>query len=211
MNNKEVTRLAHNAIAQEYYELYKDDKTDLGYFDEFLNICGNDILDLGCGMGHYSNYMHNKGYTVTGIDFSSTMLDIAKKNYLNIEFIESDACDLSKINGRKYDGIVLAYLLQHLSRKESEELFKELPKYLKPNAKLLIFTRQGNRDLEEVEPIDPQYVYQISEYNKETLSALLNNTGWNIIKIETKPPVEDDYSLAPDTLVAIAKYVGKIS
>lgn len=27
MNNKEATRLAHNAIAQEYYELYKDDKT----------------------------------------------------------------------------------------------------------------------------------------------------------------------------------------
>ena len=205
MNNKEVTRLAHDNIAQKYYETYKDDKTDLAYFDEFLDICDTDILDLGCGMGHYANYMYNKGYTVTGIDFSSGMLDIARKEYPNIEYIQSDVCDLSLLSGRKYDGIVLAYLLQHLSRKETENLFKQLPKYLKPNAKLLIFTREGNFTLDEAEPFNPTFIYQITEYNKDTLTALLTNNGWDIIKIETKKHIEDNYSLAPDTLVVIAK------
>lgn len=206
LENREQTRLAHDNIALQYYESYKDDKTDLAYFDEFLNICGSDILDLGCGMGHYSNYMYNKGYKVTGVDFSEGMLNIARKEYPNVEYIQADICDLDFLNDRKYDGVVLAYLLQHISREEAINLLKSLSKHLKRDAKLLIFTRGGDRDLEEAEPFNPQYIYQISEYNHETLTELLTNNDWNIIKMETKEYVEDDYSLAPDTLVAIAEY-----
>ena len=115
MNNKEETRLAHNAIAREYYELYKDDQTDLMYFDEFLNLFNNKILDLGCGMGHYANYMYNKGFDITGIDFSEEMIKIARENNNNIKYIVSDVCDLKSIEGNKYDGVVIAYLLQHMS------------------------------------------------------------------------------------------------
>ena len=61
MNNKQITKEAHDAIAEKYYELYKDDVSDLKYFDLFLSDCELKILDLGCGMGHYSNYMYNKG------------------------------------------------------------------------------------------------------------------------------------------------------
>ena len=88
MNNKEETKLAHNAIAEKYFELYKDDTTDLEYFDKFLSDCGDKILDLGCGMGHYSNYMAQKGFKVTGVDFSSKMIEIAKANFKNIDSIE---------------------------------------------------------------------------------------------------------------------------
>ena len=62
MDNKKITKDAHNAIAEKYYELYKDDTTDLKYFDMFLSQCKGKILDLGCGMGHYSNYMYNKEF-----------------------------------------------------------------------------------------------------------------------------------------------------
>ena len=90
MNNKENTKEAHNAIAQKYYQEYKDDITDLFYIDEFLKKCKNKILDLGCGMGHYSKYIKDKGFEVVGIDFSNEMLKIAKENESTIRFIESD-------------------------------------------------------------------------------------------------------------------------
>ena len=130
MNNKEQTRQAHNAIAKDYYKLYKDDKSDLAYFDDFLSICKNNILDLGCGMGHYCNYMYNKGFTVTGIDFSEEMIKIAKQNNKNIEFIVHDICNLEFLGNKKYDGIVMAYLLQHLSKIEVKDLFYKLKNYL---------------------------------------------------------------------------------
>ena len=207
MNNKEQTRMAYNAIAKQYYELYKDDKTDLMYFNEFLDTCGNEILDLGCGMGHYANYMQNKGFNVTGVDFSSGMLDIARDKYQNVNYIEEDVCDLSFLGEKKYDGIVLAYLLQHISKEEGNGLINDLLKHLKPHAKLLILTREGNRNLKEPEPFEPRFIYEINEYNQETITTLLNN-NWSISKIEIKDPVDDEYSVSPNTLVVMATYKG---
>ena len=110
IDNKQQTKMAHNAIAQKYYELYKDDKTDLVYFDEFLRHCKNKILDLGCGMERYSNYVYNKGFEVTGIDFSEEMIKIAQNNNSDMIFLVSDICDLDVLQSEKYDGIIIAYV-----------------------------------------------------------------------------------------------------
>lgn len=205
MDNKEQTKQAHDAIANKYYELYKDDKSDLMYFDEFLSQCKNKILDLGCGMGHYSTYMYNKGFDVTGIDFSKEMLKIARKNNNHIEFIEADICDLSKLGSKKYDGIVIAYVLQHLSKEEVKRLFGEINNHLQSESKLLVFLREGDLVLEELEPINPKFKYIINEYTKEEIEQLLNNNGWEVMKAERKKYIEDPNSLSPNTLVIIAK------
>ena len=206
MDNKQQTKEAHNAIAQKYYELYKDDKTDLIYFDEFLEMCKNKILDLGCGMGHYSNYMYNKGFEITGIDFSEEMIKIAQNNNSDINFLVSDICDLDIIQTKKYDGIVIAYVLQHLSKNEVNELFNNLKNYLEKDAKLLFFFREGKSVLEEEEPIDTRFKYIINEYTEDEIKLLLDNNGWETIKIEKKEYIEDPNSLAPHTLVVFAKY-----
>lgn len=204
MNNKEETKLAHNAISEKYFELYKDDTTDLVYFDKFLNGLKNEILDLGCGMGHYSNYMSQKGFKVTGVDFSSKMIDIARANFKGIDFIVNDICNLEFLQNKKFDGVVIAYVLQHLSKQEVVELFKNLNKNLKPNAKILLFLREGEGVVEEIEPINDKFKYIINEYSKEEITSILKENGWQNIQLETKDYVEDEFSLAPTTLVVIA-------
>lgn len=210
MDNKQQTKMAHNAIAQKYYELYKDDKTDLVYFDEFLRHCKNKILDLGCGMGHYSNYVYNKGFKVTGIDFSEEMIKIAKNNNSDINFLVSDICNLDVLQSEKYDGIIIAYVLQHLSKNEVYELFNDIKNYLEKDAKLLLFLREGQSILEEEEPIDNGYKYIINEYTEDEIKSLLNNNGWEIIRIEKKEYIEDPNSLSPNTLVVFAKYKNEL-
>lgn len=204
MNNKEETKLAHNAIAEKYFELYKDDTTDLEYFDKFLSDCGDKILDLGCGMGHYSNYMAQKGFKVTGVDFSSKMIEIAKANFKNIDFIVEDICNIQVLKNKKFDGLVIAYVLQHLSKQEVLNLFKNLNQYLKPDAKILLFLREGDGLVEEIEPINDKFKYVINEYSKAEITRILKENGWKNIQLETKDYVEDEFSLAPTTLVVIA-------
>ena len=201
MDNKKITKRAHNAIAKQYYEAYKDDKSDLEYFDRFLSLCQSKILDLGCGMGHYSNYMCNKDFKVTGIDFSSSMINIAKKLNPNIEFIEHDICDLNVIKNRRFDGIVLAYVLQHLSKNEVLNL------HVNENTKLLMFLRQGNKVVAEVEPMNTKYTYVINEYSKKEITNILHLNGWQVLEMEDKDPVDDPNSLAPNTLVVIAERI----
>lgn len=205
MNNKQITKEAHNAIAEKYYELYKEDISDLKYFDLFLKECESKILDLGCGMGHYSNYMFDKGFEVIGIDFSENMLHIARQINPSIKFICSDICDLSALKKEKFDGVVLAYVLQHLSKKEVNLLFESLNQYLNLNSKILIFLREGNEIKEEIEPIDTKYKYIINEYSKDEISDILKHNGWKIKMIETKEYIEDPNSLSPITLVVLAE------
>ena len=56
------------------------------------------ILDIGCGTGRHSIELARRGYQVTGIDFSDSMLKRAKekalKLNLNIDFQKHDARDL---------------------------------------------------------------------------------------------------------------------
>lgn len=206
MYNKQVTRASHDAIAEKYFEAYSGDTSDLKYFDEFLTtVSGNKILDLGCGMGHYSQYMSNKGFQVTGIDFSEGMLNIAKRTYKQPEFLVGDVCNLEIINGRKFNGVVLAFLLHHLSKKEVEDLFSNLRNYLEPDAKLLILLREGNEVLEEEEPFNRDFTYIINEYSQEEIESILSKNGYDIIKMEEKEYIDDPDSLSPNTLVVMAQ------
>jgi len=205
MNNKENTRKAHNAIAKQYHELYNDDTSDLKYIDRFLNKCGKNILDLGCGMGQYSRYMNSKGYNITGIDISEEMLNIANDYNSPIEYILGDICNLEMLDSKKYNGILIAYVLQHLSKTEVKELFSIIPHHLEHNSYILLFIREGNAVLEEEEPINPIFKYEINEYTKEEISLVLKENGFDIITLEEKEYVEDPNSLSPNTLVILAK------
>lgn len=49
------------------------------------------VLDLGCGNGALTKALQEKGYAVKGIDASKELLDIARKNYPDIEFVLGDA------------------------------------------------------------------------------------------------------------------------
>ena len=51
-------------------------------------------IDLGCGMGNYAIYLAGKGFTMTGVDISSSAIKQAKKNAkeknVNVNFIQTD-------------------------------------------------------------------------------------------------------------------------
>jgi trans-aconitate methyltransferase len=55
---------------------------------------GERILDLGCGTGHLTNRIAAAGARVVGVDKSPRMIESARENYPELEFIESDATTL---------------------------------------------------------------------------------------------------------------------
>jgi 2-polyprenyl-6-hydroxyphenyl methylase/3-demethylubiquinone-9 3-methyltransferase len=57
------------------------------------------ILDLGCGNGSVTNQIRKLGYKVVGIDPSEDGIEIARKSYPEIEFIQGDSKTLNAFNG----------------------------------------------------------------------------------------------------------------
>lgn len=68
------------------------------------------ILDLGCGHGRFAIPLAKRGFTVTCVDISPVMLDIARKKaegIKNIIFTEGNIANLSQFTDRSFD-LVLA-------------------------------------------------------------------------------------------------------
>lgn len=69
------------------------------------------ILDLGCGTGGHALILARRGYKVTGMDRSPSMLQIARekvaKEGLEIEFIEGDITNITL--ERKFDTIIAMF------------------------------------------------------------------------------------------------------
>lgn len=98
------------------------------------------VLDIGFGTGLLTTQLYNEGYQITGIDFSSNMIDIAKRKMPNATLINWDfASGLPiEIISNKYDNIISTYAIHHLSDEGKIEFIKSLLKLLNVNGKILI-------------------------------------------------------------------------
>src|SRR5882724_2806111 len=76
-------------------------------------------LDLGCGTGHYSMYLAEHGFDVTGVDFSENALASARKEAakraLAITFLQGDVRGLTAMFPEPFDFILEYSLLHHIS------------------------------------------------------------------------------------------------
>jgi ubiquinone/menaquinone biosynthesis C-methylase UbiE len=108
------------------YDGMNTNLTDLQFYKRWLPKNKDaSILELCCGTGRLTLTIAKDGYNISGVDFTSSMLEQAKakasEEGLKIEFIEADirTLDLPK----KYDLIFIPFnSIQHLYK--NEDLFK---------------------------------------------------------------------------------------
>lgn len=99
------------------------------------------ILDLGCGTGANLGRLLRLGLPFghyTGVDFSSTMLDLARKRFGDlpgVTFSEGDATALED-TGERYDVIVGTWLLDHL--REPAAFVNDVQRFLASDGHLLL-------------------------------------------------------------------------
>lgn len=99
------------------------------------------ILDLGCGPGLYDEKLCQKGYKITGIDFSMNSINYAKnsseKQGLNIKYEYNNFFELNY--SEKFDAVMQIYgEINTFSDSERSKFFNIVNNSLKPNG-LFIF------------------------------------------------------------------------
>lgn len=90
------------------------------------------VLEIGCGTGELLNEI--KGKNKTGIDFSPTMIKLAREQFPQLEFHEMKAEELTL--NKKYDLIIISNLVGFLE--DVEEVFKQLHKVCHPQTKIIV-------------------------------------------------------------------------
>ncbi len=112
-------------------------KSSVGLIRIFKKFLANNshILDLGCGSGILEKELLKSGYKVTGIDYSADMIEIAKENAPEAEYLTGSFFDLDfpSCDAVVSIGECLNYLFDEKNSLETlEKLFKKVFKALKP-------------------------------------------------------------------------------
>lgn len=120
---------------------------------------GSDVLDLGCGTGDpIARYLIERGCRVTGVDFATTMLAIARRRFPAQTWLETDMRLLDL--GRRFAGIVAWDSFFHLTRDEQRDLLPRLAAHLAPGGALLVTV--GPDEGEAVGRVGTSEVYHAS-------------------------------------------------
>lgn len=103
-----------------------------------MNIMKNEsVLDLACGTGFFAREFFRMGGKVTGIDISSELIEIAKKNSpKEIEYFASSADDLSGIKNGSIDKIAVILAIQNIENISG--VFRECSRVLKDGGKIFL-------------------------------------------------------------------------
>lgn len=82
------------------------------------DVAGRTVLDVGCGTGRWSLRLADAGATVTGIDFSTGMLDKAraKPGVADVRFVQHDLAKPLPFEDRAFDGVVCCLVLEHVPK-----------------------------------------------------------------------------------------------
>ncbi|HNP27881.1 MAG TPA: class I SAM-dependent methyltransferase [Nitrospirales bacterium] len=102
------------------------------------NAKGMRVLDIGCGAGRTTYFLHQMGMDVVGIDISTTLLDHARKRFPEMDFREGNAEHL-EFEDNEFDAVLfIANGLDCLFPKDSRrKCLKEIRRILKPGGLFL--------------------------------------------------------------------------
>ncbi len=156
----------YNSHAKEYCDLSRNiDMADLYCeFEKYLLPNGK-ILDVGCGSGRDSAYFSRQGFTVTAIDLSMEICNIASK-IPDITVINTDFSEIQYVE--EFDGIWACASLLHVPKSHMNHTVDKLFKALKYDGVLYASWKYGRRERYD------EHGRFYSDYNKKSLVELFS-------------------------------------
>ena len=89
------------------------------------------VLDLACGYGRDSVYFSENAYQVCGIDISDEAINLAEKNYENIDFVAGDIFNLP-YKEQSFDILFGNFILHLFSKDQRSRILDESFRVIKP-------------------------------------------------------------------------------
>lgn len=101
------------------------------------DVAGRNILDAGCGSGTLSKALRDLGATVTGIDASARMLDLARLRLGgDVALHQVDLNDPLPFDNGTFDDVIASLVLHYLE--DWAPALSEMRRVLRPDGRLLV-------------------------------------------------------------------------
>jgi len=183
MTNAEVGS-AYGARAAEYIDLFGTvdaaHEADRALILEWASGLDGPVLDVGCGPGHWTDFLVRNGVAAEGIEMVPEFLEHARARFPGAQFRAGTLTDLDMLDASAA-GILSWYSLIHLSPDELPAALAELARVIRPGGRLLVGFFTG----EHVEAF-PHAVVTAYYWPIEELSRLLLDAGFRVLAASSR-------------------------
>jgi len=151
-------------VAEKYDEYYNNesgqiiDKIEKEIFSNHLrDLPKIDLLELGCGTGHWTIFFSKLGFQITAIDESEAMIQIARsKKIPNASFQRADAAALP-FPDNSFNTVTTITMLEFVE--DTEKIFDEIGRVLKPGGTFIVGCLNKLSELGKNKNNDPVFKY----------------------------------------------------
>jgi ubiquinone/menaquinone biosynthesis C-methylase UbiE len=153
---------------------------------------GARVLDLGCGTGvPTAGMLVESGLEVIGVDVSTEMLTLARRNVPSGRFVAMDVLQLDSSLG-DFDAVVAFFSLLMLRRSEIPPVIRRIRAVLRPGGLVAIGMVEGDLDYAPLSFLGQEV--SVTAYPRADLEATIRAEGLHVREVdveEFEPPAAD--------------------
>jgi len=143
---------------------------------------GARVLDLGCGTGvPTAGMLAETGLEVVGVDASTEMLALARRNVPTGRFVAMDLMELDGSLG-EFDGVCAFFSLLMLRREDIPRVLRRTKALLRPGAVVAIGMVEGDFDYAPL-PFLGQEV-SVTAFPRADLEATIRAEGLHVLEVD---------------------------
>jgi ubiquinone/menaquinone biosynthesis C-methylase UbiE len=145
---------------------------------------GARVLDLGCGTGvPTAGMLAESGLEVVGIDVSTEMLALARRNVPTGRFVAMDVMELDGTLGR-FDGVCAFFSLLMLRRRDIPRVLRRLRSVLDPAGLVVIGMVEGDFDYAPLNFLGQEML--VTAYPQADLEAAVRADGLHVLEVDVE-------------------------
>lgn len=148
------------------------------------------VCDLGCGPGHVSRYLRDRGVDVIGLDIADGMLAHARRLNPDITFLQEDMTALTQPDAT-WAGILAFYSLIHVPRGEMVEALRGLRRVLQKGAPLFLAFHLGTEDLHIEDFLGHAVSLDFFLFTSSEMQGYLESADFEIERVTERDPYPD--------------------
>jgi ubiquinone/menaquinone biosynthesis C-methylase UbiE len=179
----------------------KQKEFDRAFLDEFSSHFTSEsvLCDVGCGPGHITRYVFDKGLNIFGIDISEKCVEIARRENPKMEFKTMDMARLD-LADESIDGVISFYSIIHTPKQFQPLLFQEFNRVLKMGGRISLVVKKGDTEgyVNELEGFKTSLYF--ANFNEDEIRNYLKSNGFQIDFLKTRHPY--DFEILVDRIYA---------
>lgn len=138
------------------------------------------VLDLGCGPGHWTGWLHGHGLDVVGADPVPEFVELARQRHPGVEFQLAHVESL-EIESASLGGVLAWFSLIHTPPAQLDALLQRIAGWIRPGGGLLVGCFEGPELVAFDHAVATAWFWPLDE-----LAARIERAGFEAIDLQAR-------------------------